>query len=319
MKRKDIFTLYPDCKLVNGKEKYAICDLTRDRIYMLSRNYGELLEHQQLEVKKSNENIIKFLIENELGEINLSHSFQEISDEYIFPSYITNVIIEISKTSIFDYTFLSNQLTQLGCKFISFRFIDFIFMKDLLNTLHFFLVGSVEDLEINMEYRNIQESDIESENLHLSTPILSRINIYNSPIEQVKRLKTGLLVRSTKKELSCDLTAVNFDYPKFTKVNTLFFNESKKYNNCLNRKMFFGKDGCIKNCPKSPEIYGNINSKDTDLKKIASNADFQKYWFYNKDKIEGCRDCPLRYCCLDCRFANRNTFSLKKPNNCHYM
>ena len=83
----------------------------------------------------------------------------------------------------------------------------------------------------------------------------------------------------------------------FVKTEEDVYNFNRICNNCWGHKISITKDGKIRPCIYSNMIIGeleNLNNRET-VEKIKS------YWYITKDKVEKCKECELRYFCIDCR------------------
>jgi radical SAM protein with 4Fe4S-binding SPASM domain len=70
------------------------------------------------------------------------------------------------------------------------------------------------------------------------------------------------------------------------------------HNSCWAKKIAVTKDGKIRPCIYSNIVIGNMYD-DEDIQSVVKKA--LKYWDINKDKVEKCKNCELRYACFDCR------------------
>ncbi len=103
----------------------------------------------------------------------------------------------------------------------------------------------------------------------------------------------------------------------FAEVDEFFYSFNKKYNSCWGQKVAITKDGKIRPCIYSTIELGDI-AKDSVSEVIQKMS--EEYWILNKDKVEKCKDCELRYACFDCReIAYRAGGELNAPfPNCKY-
>ena len=63
--------------------------------------------------------------------------------------------------------------------------------------------------------------------------------------------------------------------------------------------------------------YGNV--KDTTLKEVISNPEFQELWTISKDQIDVCKDCEFRHMCTDCRAFIKDPENIySQPSKCTY-
>ena len=92
-----------------------------------------------------------------------------------------------------------------------------------------------------------------------------------------------------------DLSVI--DKSDFIKIDEDFFYFCQVCNNCWGHKISITKDGKIRPC-----IYSNIEIDDLrNINKPETIEKIKSYWYITKDKVEKCKDCELRYFCIDCR------------------
>lgn len=81
------------------------------------------------------------------------------------------------------------------------------------------------------------------------------------------------------------------------KTDREFYNFAQVCNNCWGHKISITKDGKIRPC-----IFSNIIIEDLEkLNDPKTIKQIKSYWYITKDKIEKCKECELRYFCIDCR------------------
>jgi radical SAM protein with 4Fe4S-binding SPASM domain len=105
---------------------------------------------------------------------------------------------------------------------------------------------------------------------------------------------------------------------KTLKVEIFDFFYNQHFNPCLGQQLAVDCGGEIKPCLWWHEILGDIK-KDNIISMINIGI-FDKYWECSKDKINVCKDCELRYACLDCRLSHHDgedNFT-EKPTYCSY-
>ena len=81
------------------------------------------------------------------------------------------------------------------------------------------------------------------------------------------------------------------------KTDREFYNLAQVTNNCWGHKISITKDGKIRPCIYSDIIIGDLEHL-TDPETIEK---IRSYWYISKDKVERCKECELRYFCIDCR------------------
>ena len=102
----------------------------------------------------------------------------------------------------------------------------------------------------------------------------------------------------------------------FDNINRDTYLFHKRYNSCWGNKIVLTVKGEIKTCIHSNIVVCDLREHEPEeiLKKL------EKYHYLNKDKVEKCKDCELRYVCFDCReIAFRENGDLHSPNPyCNY-
>ncbi len=102
----------------------------------------------------------------------------------------------------------------------------------------------------------------------------------------------------------------------FNKIAESFYTFTHKYNSCWGLNIAFTADGKIRPC-----IFSEIILGDWQHDSLASLMErIQELWVINKEKVQTCKDCELRYVCFDCReIARRHSGDLYAANpNCKY-
>lgn len=69
-------------------------------------------------------------------------------------------------------------------------------------------------------------------------------------------------------------------------------------NNCLSNSFEISFDGKIRMCAGIDRICGEI--QESDLKNALKRSDLYELWKKNKNELNQCNECVLRYACLDC-------------------
>jgi radical SAM protein with 4Fe4S-binding SPASM domain len=116
-------------------------------------------------------------------------------------------------------------------------------------------------------------------------------------------------------DVNSNLSRVHPQYFNFN-FNVSLFTEAQFYNTYFNRKVAVDRHGQIKRALHDPETFGNILS--CDLLEIINSKDFKRYSNVTKDKIKVCRDCELRYACVDQRIPIKSNNVWVHENECNY-
>ncbi|TSC96771.1 MAG: radical SAM protein [Candidatus Berkelbacteria bacterium Licking1014_2] len=101
-------------------------------------------------------------------------------------------------------------------------------------------------------------------------------------------------------------------------VNPTFFHRARHYNPCWRGELAVATDGNVYPCVFSRKlVIGNLGNETLSnvLKRLR-----EKYWVITLDRVEKCRDCELRYACMDCRALSFNTSGdlYGPPTRCNY-
>lgn len=303
--------MFSNCIPVLGRDKSVIYDLQRKQMFNIPNdlyNFIQLFEEHTISeifelCGKDNEQVVEeyfqFLINKELtflidkDELEL---FPKLSMKWTSPAKTSNAIIEISETT---YPFLDKilkYLTALGCEYLYIKICipkSYNVIKDIVGKLTTSSIFSVVfEAKFNKEERITDYEQLIVENKRIET-------IFLLSEEQLKTSSSKILITSPKKFVN------KKEY--FFKINISLFTESQKYNTYFNKKIFINKEGGIFNAPETEEVFGNI-TKITfkDLEAIIDSEQFQKYWRVNKDVINECKDCELRYMCVDNRLPKKS-------------
>ncbi len=295
------FQLYPDCKIVKGKVRDAVYDLTRNSIYIIPHKLSECISDDNIVhfgklPTDERQAFLNFLSDNELGRFNMPEEVLPIYDEFINPSRISNAIIDIGKDNL-PLQKISIELSELVCESVFLRFIYKVPFEYILASSKYFISQSMSSIEIGIQYEDGVEEDIGS--LIRDIPLCTRIIIVNSPFIKTDTSAYGISIRYINKDYTC-CDSHKYDFSVFSNANLGLYLESQKFNNCLNRKIAIDQYGNIKNCPGFANTFGNVN--DISLSEVVENHEFRKFWNKNIDVVEKCRDCELRYACQHCVF-----------------
>lgn len=320
-----IFSLYECCIPVKGAKVSIICDLQRGNYMYISQGLYEILtvhKNEEIDTIKSNyetsihdtiDEYFEYLIENEWGFWNDEvEAFPPLDLTFEQPETINNAIIDSNFSSNHNFEKIFLELDYLGCKFLELRFFDSISSDDLDNILSYTNGYQFRNISIYIKY---DENEIIDDLIRLvrKYPSIGYLFVHSSPERKTyseKILRNLIYLKDNITESSC---CGNIGLPTFA-INTDFFLESQKYNNCLNKKISIDVDGYIKNCPSMTKNYGISDSNS--LIETAFKKKFQSFWHIRKDQIMICKDCQFRYICSDCRAYLDNVY--EKPVKCKY-
>ena len=103
-------------------------------------------------------------------------------------------------------------------------------------------------------------------------------------------------------------------------VDEFMFYYARQYNPCLGHKVAVDTGGEIKPCLWSQDVIGNINDNNIGLRDLIFKGALDSFWELTKNRIEGCKECELRFACRDCRASalQANGKPDAKPPFCSY-
>ena len=318
------FKLFASCKVVHGIGKSLVYDLDRSTFYEVPHSIEKILADTRtnnigcLEIKYKEQfndvmAILDQFVENELGfYTNDPESFPEIDLGWQSPYTITNAIVEIEDTGLYDFIGVANQLDELSCRAIQLRFLKACDLKEISALFEAaFSRSRINQIELIIN----SNSGVASDDLIQLLAFHQRINkilVYNSAEDHIVPTSTEMLNRRIvycKKDLNKE-TAEIINVNRFY-TNIHMFAEAQRHNIGLNRKVCIDYAGNIKNYLSHHKIFGNVR-KDL-IKEIIEKPDFREKWFYSNDQIEICKDCQYRYACLsnsDIKSCNNNYFKV---------
>jgi len=325
------FHLFSCCIPVKGARKAVICDLQRNIIQPIPMPLYEMLVLDDTKKTKSVEEItlqyglkdkqlveeyLTFLYHNQFGYTTDSpvSALHLNLDEYDETRSITNAIVDYDANSHHSLNIIAPQLNALCCLALEIRFYYQVSSEKLVAELNFLTNTSIKTLEILVESSDEFVLD-KILDLKSTYPILRKITISNS-CENTVYHRDELTIIYTRDQIR-DERCCGVTNEFYCIAETKLFIESVHFNSCLNKKIAVDKKGFIRNCPSMSNHYGHISVKS--LADAVGKDSFRKVWTINKDQIEVCSDCELRYVCQDCRAYiedEQNIYS--KPIKCKY-
>lgn len=326
--------IYSYCFITEGTKQYVIINTSKGEIYRMDNNTLPFLK--LIKIKKISEcfNIIKpedkhlfkefinFLIEKELGNFVTDISrFPEIEEYWNEPKLIKHAIIDI-RGNIHNFENIFNQLSDLGCSSVEIRsyrelsIFEISGISDLIGSNRISSLTIITPIVYTIKYIKQISSIIRKTNLLMKFCFYNvetdKWDFIKENIDKVCLTNINLLEKNIESSSSCGDVDNNKKYCPSLKG----YMESKLYNSCLNKMISIDENGLIKNCPAFQTSYGHIDH--ILLKDVAMKKEFQHLWYINKDVIESCKECELRYFCVDCRAFRKEQSIYSKPLKCSY-
>lgn len=318
------YYLYKHCIPVKGALRSIIYDLWRHVFYYIPNSlYEILIEYSELDIDQLvnvygeyNLPVIKeymsFLQEKELVH-DKNGDFLSLSLDYETPSLLDNAVVDIDH-HMHNFYRIKEEFESVGVSAILLRFWHNSSFELFCEIIELMSKGSHSDLQILIPYElNLQIVDLKQ--TCLFSPLLTYICVYNSPCN--KRYKCyDVVVEHVVTDFVDETSCGNICVKNFT-INSLFFIESLKYNNCLYKKVAIDKNGYVKNCPSMSHNFGLIDK--VSLMDVVRNKEFISLWKITKDMITECNGCEYRYMCVDCRAYRVDNSIYSKPLKCKYI
>jgi SPASM domain peptide maturase of grasp-with-spasm system len=314
-----MYQLFADIKITEGFRRDLLIDLGREKVHLIPKELTALLKNLSNKTVFTNEEqrtisellAVEWIFEctNEEKERLLA-----IPETWDYPGTISNAVIEVGKESLVFFPFLLMELVNNGCFHCQIIIIDHLTNKDFLSILQHLETSDLIGVGLILNY--VPEQACEKFiNQFLALKIANDdVTVFNCTDENI-RANFGKRV-SFKNDLYISKACGVICKSHFS-VSSTFYNESKNYNTCLNRKVYVSKTGDVKNCPSLPEVFGNVKTKS--LKSIVSHYNFQRLGEIKKEEIAVCKDCEFRNICVDCRAFLEVPENIKsKPLKCGY-
>lgn len=323
------FNLYSYCLPVKGKRRAVVCNLHRNVIqpvplivydFLKKVEDERCLESFIIKFSRSEREVINeyinFLYHNEFGYFSSSPvlAYKPELPEFQKEGLVTNAIVDFNKNSTHKLERIVPQLSELGCKAIEVRYFDNINTETFERA-----VGVISDCGFDkIEFLLKKNDDFDLDyfvKINIEHPNLFKVTL-SSASENVIYNKENLVVIYTTEVISNE-TKCGVTGELYCIAESKLFWESHHFNNCLYKKISVDKGGKIKNCPSMNEDFGSVET--VDLRSVIELDSFKKYWKINKDSIEVCCECELRYVCQDCRAYTVYTDRINsKPLKCRY-
>ena len=328
-----VFKLFANCIPVKGARRGLLCDLQTGRMKLIPNSLHEVLtrykDRPTEEIKTAYESrydeiideYFQFLVEEGWGVwCDQPELFPDLDLSYETPELITNAVIDADAGSNHDYVSIIDQLEDLGCKHILFRFYDPVPLEAIEKAAAATEGRRLRGIELQAPYGPDFEDEERVSEWCRRFPRIISLSVTGAPafrrIQTSDEAKTmGLLFYHPDVVDSHQCCGV-IDKMYFT-VNITAFTEATNYNSCLNRKISLDVRGHIKNCPSMDASYGDISK--TTLREALFQPGFQEIWSVTKDQVAICKDCEFRYVCTDCRaFTEDSDARYAKPAKCGY-
>jgi SPASM domain peptide maturase of grasp-with-spasm system len=314
---------------VRGARRSVICDLGRQTYRFIpnvlfdiltehrDRSLAAIEEHYGRRHDAEIERYFAALVDEELGFwCDEPEAFPPLDLTWEAPERITNAILDLDERSRYDTAAVLAQLDDLGCKALqvrSFAALDPAAIERLLAPT---VRGRLRSIELLVR-DSPALTDAALDELCRRHPRIFRLTVHTAARDERRELP-GTTVMVERRRAAVDSPACcGAVHPSWFAANADTFLEAQQHNSCLHRKIAVDARGEIKNCPSFGRSFGNV--AEDSLHAALAQRDFADLWQINKDQIDVCRDCELRYMCIDCRaYLARPDDRYSKPAKCGY-
>lgn len=316
------FRLFADCKLVKGESEDLIYDLSRGKMYPVSRELTEIIEFLDLNPIssidkkypinqwKSINNFLNFLKKNEIGFYHDSpDQFNSDIRQQQSPYLLDSLAIEITNKFGFNIDEIKKILNYNICT-LSIILRKNFSLNEIVHIFETINVSSVIYVEIWIESNKINYKKI----MDVLKP--SRL----SAIFEFSQNENRQLKYCNTYVYRLDSNLIDYYLEVDPRINFVtnkhVYSESQIYNTALYKHAFINENGEIMNSLGHSKKFGNIN--EIDLVSIISSSEFQAIWYISNDKIKKCRTCQFRYCCLDKAEVVKEGETYLKVTECNF-
>lgn len=328
MKKSDnnYIVLHSNCVLVKGAKHCIIQDNQRQRIVRIPEIVHRfLMKYNRTKIASALEEFDEKILNEIVDYLHYEEfifftddltQFPVLDETYHCTEIINNCIIEYNSSHFNYYESIANDLKILGCKHLELRIDGELTIGDLNLLLEHF--SKTRLLTIDLVVRYINQLDISQlYNLYSRFGIIDSFNLHSVPIDVIETgkgydAKFQITDRQIDHVYCCGTINTSF-----FSINSQAYRLSRKFNNCLHRKISISMDGSIKICPSMQERLGNIETDS--FYSVCLSSIHHTYNTITKDDIEICKVCEYRYACSDCRaFLTVPNNKYSKPLKCGY-
>ncbi len=329
--KKTVCLLYANCLPVRGAKNAIICDLQRNNYVQIpvdlyniltehkGKSIDEIKAHYEHQYDDIIDNYFKILLDNEFAFLtDAPDLFPDLSLEWDEPMKVSNAIVDFDFMSDYDWRSVLDQLSDLHCKFIQFRFYHPIELDTVLEILDYMDGIESNSIGVDLTFAYPEGSELKDfVGLFQAYKRINTIVLHSSPNgKRVQAMGPSRYLIQMPSAVVSEKSCGVIEKALFS-IHMKTFSEAQNHNTCLNGKISVDKRGEIRNCPSMPTSFGRVGEQT--LAGALEQKQFKKYWKLGKDKIETCKDCEFRYICTDCRaYTSDPNNDLSKPIKCGY-
>lgn len=324
---KKIIQIFASCKVVKGYTRALIYDLGRNKIHFIPLELADFIsslngiyleEFDGYRADPIRKSYIDFLEKNEIIfsvlEKDASHFVNHVL-EFDFPGHLNTAILEINVETTYSIHEAIDKLEKAGCEhivFFSANIMDINRVQELLSFFHdtrFHQIEMITKYSTSIKINSLRE-------LFIGEPRLRKISLHsalsNKMYSVLGKASRIFLFQEELKSFPIPKT----DYGYFA-INYPMFVEANVANPFYNGKIFIDGDGFTKANPYESVNFGHISK--INFEEVIKSSLIQNLWKTSKDMIDICKDCELRYMCLDSRVPiNATGERIYHSTECNY-
>lgn len=307
---------FASCISVKGSCSSAVYDLDRKDVWSIDNFTYEILKNNIISEELFDvlsQDVRRDLLGKEiifpcrLDEVGM---FPDIVERRVSPLQIQSCIVDIDPSSMIDINRLANQLDELGCRSLQIRFSSTIDHSRVEWILKVLKGKNIRSIELVVSFCGVDYVELIN-----NYKIITSVSVYGAPQIGISKCNGSKIITTTESYNGVEQCGIV--EPNYFVCNREMFFESLRCNSCLEKKISISRQGEIKNCPSCIKSYGNI--RDTNLKLVLENQDFNRVWSITKDQIDVCKDCEFRFMCTDCRVFIKDPNNIySQPSKCNY-
>ena len=312
--------LFACCIPVKGFKRSTICDLQRNSfLYITNDLYNYLIKNLNTPISEldlETKEVLMYLVENEYAYLTDEKDlFPALSNTTFndIPNQVNTIIVDLDENSNYNLNKLSSSILDMRIYALEIRIYHIIRNEELISILNKLITEHIRTCYITFKYSELINDDFLVQ-LISTADVIKQVIIHSAPYNSVKTSFYGTTLIYSKEHIIDESHCGNIS-PNYFEANMDHF-KNRKVNNCLHGKISVSKEGEIKSCPSTKDIYGHIDLNT--LRDVVKTKNIKKLWNISKDDINGCKDCEFRYICLDCRAYTENGNKYSKPKKCDY-
>lgn len=312
-----MFRLYSHIFLVKGHLRGLMFDGQRGKFYYVPNDLIDRLISNNYLIENLNELDEAFkstMLENDLVfevDSNDMQNFPPINLEWDYSAKIHNASIEVSELAVEHIQNLHhiNRIATFNLIVSNYSSPDSI--KKVTDFIQSYECDSAQ-LSI---VEKLKPELIEALGRFLNQPDFNRLVVIRDMSDEKNDLNNFVKIDSKRNEL-IDTQELPIEVSK----NAQAYYEAQKHHLFFNRKLSISRGGKVKNSLELDNDFGRLKDYNSGelFDGLFQTDKFNYLWNIRKDEMLVCRDCELRYNCVDNRLPLTNGSFWYNATECNY-